>query len=159
MATHSCILAWRIPWTGEPGRSMGLQRVRHDWATITHTHTHTHTSQLLYPPVIGHLGCFNAPTIINSAAVEHWHTCVFFNYENWGGDWTYFSSLQLSPLLWDWRKLTQQVQGDHCHLSCSQSSGSLRRAWAQEWLQGSSRWLALSPWTEGAQVPGAVRKS
>ena len=27
MATHSSILAWRIPWTGEPGRlqSMGLQ--------------------------------------------------------------------------------------------------------------------------------------
>ena len=32
MATHSRILAWRIPWTKEPGRlhSMGLQRVRHD---------------------------------------------------------------------------------------------------------------------------------
>ena len=32
MATHSSILAWRIPWTDEPGRlqSMGLQRVRHD---------------------------------------------------------------------------------------------------------------------------------
>ena len=32
MATHSSILAWRIPWTEEPGRlqSMGLQRVRHD---------------------------------------------------------------------------------------------------------------------------------
>ena len=32
MATHSNILAWRIPWTGEPGslQSMGLQRVRHD---------------------------------------------------------------------------------------------------------------------------------
>ena len=32
-ATHSSILAWRIPWTEEPGRlhSMGLQRVRHDW--------------------------------------------------------------------------------------------------------------------------------
>ena len=30
MATHSSILAWRIPWTEEPGRSqsMGLQRVR-----------------------------------------------------------------------------------------------------------------------------------
>ena len=29
MATHSSILAWRIPWTKEPGRlqSMGLQRV------------------------------------------------------------------------------------------------------------------------------------
>ena len=32
MATNSSILAWRIPWTEEPGRlqSMGLQRVEHD---------------------------------------------------------------------------------------------------------------------------------
>ena len=32
MAIHSSILAWKIPWTEEPGRlqSMGLQRVRHD---------------------------------------------------------------------------------------------------------------------------------
>ena len=32
MATHSSILAWRIPWTEEPGglQSMRLQRVRHD---------------------------------------------------------------------------------------------------------------------------------
>ena len=32
MATHSSVLAWKIPWTEEPGRlqSMGLQRVRHD---------------------------------------------------------------------------------------------------------------------------------
>ena len=32
MAIHSSILAWRIPWTEEPGglQSMGLQRVGHD---------------------------------------------------------------------------------------------------------------------------------
>ena len=32
MATHSSTLAWKIPWTEEPGRlqSMGSQRVRHD---------------------------------------------------------------------------------------------------------------------------------
>ena len=32
MATHSSILAWRIPWTEESGglQSMGLQRVRHE---------------------------------------------------------------------------------------------------------------------------------
>ena len=32
MATHSSILAWRIPWTEEPGRlqSMGSQRVRYN---------------------------------------------------------------------------------------------------------------------------------
>ena len=37
MATHSSILAQRIPWTEEPGRlqSMGLQAVRHNWATNT----------------------------------------------------------------------------------------------------------------------------
>ena len=35
MATHSSILAWRIPWTEEPGglQPMGSQRVGHDWAT------------------------------------------------------------------------------------------------------------------------------
>ena len=35
VATHSSILAWRIPWTEEPGRlqSMGSQWVRHNWAT------------------------------------------------------------------------------------------------------------------------------
>jgi len=32
MATHSSILAWRTPWTEEPGglQSLGLQRVGHD---------------------------------------------------------------------------------------------------------------------------------
>ena len=43
MATHSSILAWKIPWTEEPGRlqSMGLQRVGHDWAislSLSHMH-------------------------------------------------------------------------------------------------------------------------
>ena len=35
MATHSSSLAWKIPWTEEPGRlqSMGSQRVRHDLTT------------------------------------------------------------------------------------------------------------------------------
>ena len=37
MATHSSILACRIPWTEEPGglQSMGSQRVGHDWVTNT----------------------------------------------------------------------------------------------------------------------------
>ena len=39
MATHGSILTWRIPWTEKPGglQSMGLQRVKHDWATNTFT--------------------------------------------------------------------------------------------------------------------------
>ena len=40
MVTHSSILAWRIPWTEEPGRlqSIGLQKVRHDWSDLASTH-------------------------------------------------------------------------------------------------------------------------
>ena len=47
MATHSSILAWRIPGTGEPGGlpSMGSHRVRHDWAG---THTCDETITTLY---------------------------------------------------------------------------------------------------------------
>ena len=35
MAPHSSTLAWKIPWTEEPGglQSMGSKKVRHDWAT------------------------------------------------------------------------------------------------------------------------------
>ena len=38
MATHSSILAWKTPWTEEPKglQSIGLQRVRHNWAINTH---------------------------------------------------------------------------------------------------------------------------
>ena len=56
MPTHSTILAWRIPWTEEPGRPwfIGLQRVGHAWSDWACTHVivikpgiltpaHTHT--------------------------------------------------------------------------------------------------------------------
>ena len=38
MATHSSTLAWKIPWTEEPGglQYMGSQRVGHNWATSLH---------------------------------------------------------------------------------------------------------------------------
>ena len=44
MATHSSILAWKIPWVEEPGRLefMGSQRVKHDWVTNTFTHIDEH---------------------------------------------------------------------------------------------------------------------
>ena len=48
MATQSYILAWKIPWTEEPGglQSMGLWRVRHDWTT-EHMLTQTHICKTL----------------------------------------------------------------------------------------------------------------
>ena len=41
MATHSSILAWRIPWTEELGglqESIGSQRVEHDWNDLSRMH-------------------------------------------------------------------------------------------------------------------------
>ena len=44
MAPHSGTLAWKIPWTEEPGRlqSVGLLRVGHDWATSLSLFTFMH---------------------------------------------------------------------------------------------------------------------
>ena len=41
MATHSSILAWKIPWEEEPGglQSIGSQRVRHNWNSLACAHT------------------------------------------------------------------------------------------------------------------------
>ena len=55
MATHASILAWRIPWTEEPGglQSTGSPRVGRDRAADTHFHTggayrHTHSLSLTH---------------------------------------------------------------------------------------------------------------
>ena len=44
MAPHSGTLAWKIPWTEEPGglQSMGSLRIRHDWATSLSLFTFMH---------------------------------------------------------------------------------------------------------------------
>ena len=61
MATHSSILAWRIPWTEEPGglQSMGSQRVRLDWSNLACMHLQWNkTQQLLIASSGKHFWCF-----------------------------------------------------------------------------------------------------
>ena len=55
MAPHFSTLAWKIPWTEEPGRlqSMGSQRVGHDWATSLSLFTFMHWRRKWQPtPVL-----------------------------------------------------------------------------------------------------------
>ena len=52
MATHSSIVAWRIPWTEEPGglQSLGSQRVRHNWSNLrAHVSTQSNHTVSNYP--------------------------------------------------------------------------------------------------------------
>ena len=51
MATHSSTLAWKIPWTEEPGRlqSMGSLGVGHDWATSLSLFTFMHCRRKWQP--------------------------------------------------------------------------------------------------------------
>ena len=57
MATHSSILAWKIPWTEEPGglQYMGLQRVRHDWARGTHVYMNIFRCMFSYIHIFIHM--------------------------------------------------------------------------------------------------------
>ena len=67
MATHSSILAWRIPWTEEPGglQSMGLQRFGHNWVT-------NNTFFLL-------LRSYRFPTCLSHS---YWDPCFLVHWEN-----------------------------------------------------------------------------
>ena len=62
MTTHSSILAWRIPWTEEPGRlqSMGLKRVRH-YLTTKQQQQYTFSDQIRSDQSLSHVRLFVAP--------------------------------------------------------------------------------------------------
>ena len=71
MVTYSSILAWRIPWTEEPGgpQSMGLQRVKHNWINFIFTcplWSHSSVNQL-FPPTIWALALRNGRVKSDSA--------------------------------------------------------------------------------------------
>ena len=81
MATHSGVLAWRIPVTGEPGGlpSMGSHRVRHDWSDLAatwvgHVSPPSWTTFHLSPNPIS-LGCSRAllwvPCFVHRTCTDH----------------------------------------------------------------------------------------
>ena len=90
-ATRSSILAWRISWTEEPeGLTMGLQRVRHNWAT------NTHISFFLHPEYLTHWKrpwCWErlraggeGTTVDATVGWHHWHNGHGFGWTPGVGD-------------------------------------------------------------------------
>ena len=60
MATHSSVLAWRIPGTGEPGGlpSLGSHRVGHDWSDLAAVAVGPNSYGFLYSSIISEFSTF-----------------------------------------------------------------------------------------------------
>ena len=86
MATQSSILAWKMPWTEEPGgpQSMGSQRVRHDWATPLSFFSFTLPNLPLFTPCTPHFSWKG-----KKCRMKGWTT-------HWGWIFTPFLSLPLT---------------------------------------------------------------
>ena len=75
VATHSSILAWRIPWTEEPGgpQSIGSQRARHYWsdlAQMQYSIVYMYHTFFIHLYDDGYLDCFHVLSVVNSTAVN-----------------------------------------------------------------------------------------
>ena len=98
MATHSSVLAWRIPGMGKPGGlpSMGSHRVGHDWsdlviAIFSYIYLYLYHVFFIHSFLNGHLCCFHVLDIVSSAAMKiGLHLCF---------------ELQLCPDTWPGMKL------------------------------------------------------
>ena len=77
MATHSSILAWRIPWSEEPGglQSMGSQRVRHAAAAAAKS---LQSCPTLCYPIDGSPPASPVPGILQARTLE-WVAISFSN--------------------------------------------------------------------------------
>ena len=109
MATHSNILAWRIPWTEEPGglQSMGLQRVRHNLSDLAHTpfEVQGQTRWREWETVSLYL-CPPCPTKQHCWVPRETPCLLFLPWGKWEQ-----SGYLASPA---WRDVSQEI-----HLSCS----------------------------------------
>ena len=95
MATHSSILAWRIPWTEAPGglQSTGSQRVRHGWSNLARTNKLCHTSGVGCPALESLPNPGVEPPSLTSPALAG----VFFTTS---APWKAFKTLNKSQIIW-----------------------------------------------------------
>ena len=92
MAPHSSTLAWKIPWTEEPGRlqSMGSLRVGHHWATSLSLFTFMHCRRKWQPtPVFLPGESQGRGSLVGSLRVgHHWVTSLsLFTFMHWRRTW------------------------------------------------------------------------
>ena len=72
MATHSRILAWRIPWTEEPGKAIVHGVTESDMTEGLQAHTHTHTGEA----ALLSLAALKCSLPQNTLGLVFWGTCT-----------------------------------------------------------------------------------
>ena len=151
MAICSNSLAWKIPWTEEPGRlqSMESWRVRYSWATehSTHVHTRKYIQYLKFVIAIWHCVLFGFSDLLTvSCFFSHFpsvhlplliSSLIFFKHLFYPGDWGW----PLSPIYLPLLQAASETPGRQWITDC----GSLR--WQVSW----GRWR-VGP--RGAQDTG-----
>ena len=93
MATHSSVLAWRIPGTGDPGGlpSMGAHRVGHDWSGLAAAAVVVKSPQRFSESSLLFEGPYNLPSFIPSFCIkEEVSLCSRFNLTSRGWERNYF---------------------------------------------------------------------
>ena len=138
MATHSSILAWRIPWTEEPGglQSMGSHRVEHDWRDLAACWK----DNIL--PMLGdinlvHLFLF----ILLHVILEHFkvYAWVAHRGEKWLGHW--YILLTIYALFWHyWLYLLSQPASP----SLPENPFCRQRNWGSDLSFGKLKWASLN---------------
>ena len=139
MASHSNILAWKIPWTEEPGRlqSTGLQEVGEDWA-MECTHCHVLIPSFhCEPPFCREPACYTGPVCGCKTIAPY---AKLFGKRNVPGtmvSWLWNSNQARKPLKWN--RHTQLPTQWTLRASLSQKAEKFL-----DWDLGSGWWTILT---------------
>ena len=158
MAPHSSTLAWKIPWTQEPGRlpSMRLHRVGHDWSDFTFTfHFHavekeraTHSSVIAWRiPGTGEPG--GLPSMGSHRVRHDWSDLAAAAVLNWG--FPSGSAVKNLPVMQELQEIQVQSLGQEDPLEKGMATHSSILAWRIPWTEkpaglqsmGSQSWTWL----------------
>ena len=117
MATHSSVLAWRIPRTQGPGgiQSIGLQRVRHDWVTNTQREKKK-TFCLREWCMFSHI--INCERRIRL----NWSLCKWWVTKNYGG---FCPRPKVTEMMWCWNLTILRMRSGYSLWVCVQPCPTL----------------------------------
>ena len=157
MATHSSILAWRIPWTEEPGglQSMELLRIGHNWATLLSLFTFMHWRRTWQPTPVFLPGESQGPGSLvgfrlrgrTELDMTEWLSTLALVMITTVWKRAYFQEKFrfLLPRIWTWKYTFLQ---DTIHPRCTTHvslEGNEYKHWGSHGLRA-SEWMRLCVW-------------